>query len=125
MLRCSLRSPKLGPRRIHTVRVRGGNKKYRALRLDQSNFSLDSEAITRKTRIIAVVYNAVNNELVRTKTLVKNATIVIDASPQPIHTVRVHGGNKKYCAFWRMFDETEKIVVGVLIVLVRKIHELC
>ena len=72
---------KLGPQRIHTVRVRGGNKKYRALRLDQGNFSWGSEAITRKTRIIEVVYNAANNELVRTKTLVKNAIIVIDTSP--------------------------------------------
>merc|ERR1712105_26262 len=34
-----------------------------------------------KTRIIDVVYNACNNELVRTKTLVKNAIVVIDASP--------------------------------------------
>ncbi len=33
----------LGARRIHTVRVRGGNKKYRALRLDQGNFSWGSE----------------------------------------------------------------------------------
>ena len=72
---------KLGPQRIHTVRVRGGNKKYRALRLDQGNFSWGSEAITRKTRIIDVVYNAANNELVRTKTLVKNAIVVIDATP--------------------------------------------
>ena len=30
---------------------------------------------------IAVVYNASNNELERTKTLVKNAIIVIDATP--------------------------------------------
>merc|ERR1712179_56882 len=67
--------------RIHTVRVRGGNKKYRALRLDQGNFSWGSEAISRKTRIIDVVYNACNNELVRTKTLVKNAIVVIDAAP--------------------------------------------
>merc|ERR1711936_1166100 len=67
--------------RIHPVRCRGGNKKYRALRLDQGNFSWGSEAITRKTRIIDVVYNAANNELVRTKTLVKNAIIVIDATP--------------------------------------------
>merc|ERR1712140_157692 len=36
---------------------------------------------TRKTRIIDVVYNAANNELVRTKTLVKNAIVVIDATP--------------------------------------------
>merc|ERR1711922_71568 len=46
---------KLGAQRIHTVRVRGGNKKYRALRLDQGNFSWGSEAITRKTRIIVVI----------------------------------------------------------------------
>merc|ERR1711974_221542 len=72
---------KLGPQRIHTVRCRGGNKKYRALRLEQGNFAWGSEAITRKTRIIDVVYNAANNELVRTKTLVKNAIVVIDATP--------------------------------------------
>merc|ERR1712059_153891 len=40
-----------------------------------------SDAATRKTRIIDVVYNACNNELVRTKTLVKNAIVVIDAAP--------------------------------------------
>lgn len=34
---------KIGARRIHTVRVRGGNKKYRALRLDNGNFSWGSE----------------------------------------------------------------------------------
>merc|ERR1712211_80674 len=72
---------KLAPQRIHTLRVRGGNKKYRALRLDQGNFSWGSEAISRKTRIIDVVYNACNNELVRTKPLVKNAIVVIDAAP--------------------------------------------
>merc|ERR1712045_171906 len=72
---------KLGPQRVHTVRVRGGNTKHRALRLDQGNFSWGSEAVARKTRIIDVVYNAANNELVRTKTLVKNAIVVIDAAP--------------------------------------------
>ena len=36
-------SLQLGAQRIHTVRVRGGNKKYRALRLDQGNFSWGSE----------------------------------------------------------------------------------
>lgn len=36
---------------------------------------------TRKSRIIDVVYNASNNELVRTKTLVKNAIVVVDATP--------------------------------------------
>uniref|UniRef100_A0A2R9B4A8 40S ribosomal protein S8 n=1 Tax=Pan paniscus TaxID=9597 RepID=A0A2R9B4A8_PANPA len=63
---------KIGPRRIHTVRVRGGNKKYRALRLDVGNFSWGSECCTRKTRIIDVVYNASNNELVHTKTLMSH-----------------------------------------------------
>merc|ERR1712121_197715 len=72
---------KLAPQRIHTVRTRGGNKKYRALRLDTGNFAWGSEATTRKTRIIDTVYNASNNELVRTKTLVKNAIIQIDATP--------------------------------------------
>merc|ERR1711863_54810 len=72
---------KLGQQRIHTIRVRGGNKKYRALRLDTGNFSWGSESIARKTRIIDIVYNACNNEFVRTKTLVKNAIVVIDATP--------------------------------------------
>ncbi len=38
-------------------------------------------ACARKTRIIDVVYNSSNNELVRTKTLVKNAIVVVDATP--------------------------------------------
>ena len=38
-------------------------------------------AITKKTRITDVVYNASSNELVRTKTLVKNCIVVIDATP--------------------------------------------
>lgn len=39
--------------------------KFRALRLDHGNFAWASEVVTRKTRIIDVVYNASNNELVR------------------------------------------------------------
>ncbi|KAJ7703062.1 ribosomal protein S8e-domain-containing protein [Mycena rosella] len=72
---------KLGAKRIHTVRVRGGNLKFRALRLEGGNFAWGSEHVTRKTRIIGVVYNASNNELVRTNTLVKSAIIQIDATP--------------------------------------------
>ncbi|MRC56812.1 30S ribosomal protein S8e, partial [Bacillus thuringiensis] len=72
---------KLGPRRIHTIRTRGGGKKYRALRLDTGNFAWGSEAQARKTRIIDVIYNASNNELVRTKTLVKNCIVQIDGAP--------------------------------------------
>merc|ERR1712051_635914 len=66
---------------VHPVRVRGGNKKFRALRLDTGNFAWGSESISRKTRVIDVVYNATNNELVRTKTLVKNCIVKIDATP--------------------------------------------
>jgi len=61
--------------------VRGGNVKHRALRLESGNFAWGSEHVTRKTRIIGVVYNASNNELVRTNTLVKSAIIQVDATP--------------------------------------------
>nr|QVU21277.1 40S ribosomal protein S8 [Salpingoeca llamariensis] len=71
----------MGPKRIRVVRTMGGNRKFRALRLETGNFSWASEGISRKTRLIDVVYNASNNELVRTKTLVKNAVITIDATP--------------------------------------------
>ncbi|ORX51939.1 40S ribosomal protein S8 [Hesseltinella vesiculosa] len=74
-------STKLGGKRIHLVRVRGGNYKHRALRLEAGNFSWGSEGVSRKTRILTVAYNASNNELVRTNTLVKGAVIQIDATP--------------------------------------------
>jgi len=66
---------------VHVVRARGGNLKFRAMRLDTGNFAWGTETCTRKTRILDVVYNASNNELVRTKTLVKGAIIQIDATP--------------------------------------------
>jgi len=72
---------KLGSKRVVDIRVRGGNHKYRALRLDAGNFSWGTEAVTRKARILDVTYNASNNELVRTKTLVKNCIIQVDAAP--------------------------------------------
>ena len=72
---------KIGVKRVRKVRTRGGNSKFRALRLDHGNFSWGTEAITRKTRLLGVVYNASNNELVRTNTLVKNCIIQIDAGP--------------------------------------------
>ena len=55
--------------------------KWRALRLDTGNYSWGSEAVTRKTRLLDVVYNSSNNELVRTQTLVKNAIVQVDAAP--------------------------------------------
>merc|ERR1711934_283031 len=72
---------KLGPKLIRTVRCRGANVKHRALKLESGNFSWGSEVCTKKTRLLDVVYNASNNELVRTKTLVKNAIVQIDATP--------------------------------------------
>mmetsp|Transcript_13899 Transcript_13899/g.32412 ORF Transcript_13899/g.32412 Transcript_13899/m.32412 type:complete len:207 (-) Transcript_13899:522-1142(-) len=72
---------KIGEPRIHKVRCRGGNSKFRALRLDAGNFSWGTEVCTRKVRVLDVTYNSTNNELVRTKTLVKGAIIVIDAHP--------------------------------------------
>lgn len=71
----------MGSTRVHFVRVRGGNRKFRAIRLETGNFAWASEGSARKTRILDVIYNASNNELVRTKTLVKNAIVVIDATP--------------------------------------------
>ncbi|KAB0383464.1 hypothetical protein FD755_005381 [Muntiacus reevesi] len=66
--KCELGRPaantKIGPRRIHTVRVQGG-----------------SECCTRKTRIIDVVYDASNNDLVHTKTLVKKCIVLIGSTP--------------------------------------------
>jgi small subunit ribosomal protein S8e len=72
---------RLGKKRIRTVRTRGGNQKVRALRLETGNFAWGSESVTRVCRISEVVYNASNNELVRTNTLVKGAVVVIDAAP--------------------------------------------
>jgi small subunit ribosomal protein S8e len=76
----------------------GGNRKFRALRLETGNFSWASEGVSRKTRLVDVVYNASNNELVRTKTLVKNAVIAIDATPFKTwyeNQYGVHLGKKK------------------------------
>ena len=72
---------RIGAKRVHLVRTRGGNRKFRALRLDSGNFSWGSEGISRKTRVIAVAYHPSNNELVRTNTLTKSAVVQIDAAP--------------------------------------------
>ncbi|KAB1208658.1 40S ribosomal protein S8 [Morella rubra] len=45
------------------------------------NYSWGSEAVTRKTRLLDVVYNASNNELVRTQNLVKSAIVQVDTAP--------------------------------------------
>ncbi|KAG6411716.1 hypothetical protein SASPL_129800 [Salvia splendens] len=94
---------------VRRVRVRGGNVKWRALRLDTGNYSWGSEAVTRKTRILDVVYNASNNELVRTQTLVKGAIVQVDAAPFKQWYLQHYGveiGRKKKAAAKKEGEET-------------------
>jgi small subunit ribosomal protein S8e len=90
---------KIGAKRIHSVRTRGGNQKFRALRIETGNFSWASEGIAKKTRIATVVYHPSNNELVRTNTLTKSAIVQVDATPfkqwYEAHYGQVLGKNKK------------------------------
>ena len=72
---------KIGAKKVRPIRGRGGNYKYRALRIDQGNFVWQSEQFGAKSRILDVVYNATNNELVRTKTITKNTIVQVDATP--------------------------------------------
>ncbi|KAL6543115.1 40S ribosomal protein [Orobanche hederae] len=100
---------------VRRVRVRGGNVKWRALRLDTGNYSWGSEAVTRKTRILDVVYNASNNELVRTQTLVKGAIIQVDAAPFKQWYLQHYGveiGRKKKAAAKKEADDTEPAAVA-------------
>ena len=66
-----------GKKRVHVVRVRGGNRKYRALRLYEGNFSWPSQNVSFKTRIQVVKYNASSNEFTDSmfKMLVSNLDI--------------------------------------------------
>merc|ERR1712203_213085 len=68
-------------KRVRVVRCRGGNSKFRALRIDSGNFAWGSENCSKKVRILDTVYNATSNELVRTKTLLKNTIVQVDAQP--------------------------------------------
>ena len=72
---------KLGDRKKKKIRVMGGNFKFRALRVNVGNFNWQSESIALKSKIQNVVYNASNNEYVRTNTLVKNTIVRIDSAP--------------------------------------------
>lgn len=89
---------KLGPKLVREVRVRGGSIKNRALRLETGSYAWGSEAFAGKTRILNVVYNASNNELVRTNTLVKGCVVQIDATPFRQYYLKQYGeeiGKKK------------------------------
>jgi len=100
---------KLGERRVHQIRTHGGFIKFRALKLDHGNYAWPGEAVTRKCRIIGVVYNPTNGEFVRTNTLVKGSIVQIDATPfknwyqkhygvvvgKPVDFVKEKKGDKK------------------------------
>ncbi len=49
-------------------------------------------AFTKKVRIVDVLYNATSNEMVRTKTLVKNAIVAVDASEFKNYYEQHYGG---------------------------------
>ena len=72
---------KFGAKRVIFVRSRGGYIKTRAQKNDHGNVSWGSEAISYKTRILDTAYNTTNNELNRTKTLVKSTTMNVDSTP--------------------------------------------
>jgi len=72
---------KIGEKRIHLIRTRGGHSKHRALRLNEGHSVWPGEAATKRSRILNVVYNATSNELVRTNTLVKGCIVQIDGTP--------------------------------------------
>nr|ACJ83894.1 unknown [Medicago truncatula] len=98
---------------VRRIRVRGGNVKWRALRLGTGNFSWGSEAVTRKTRLLDVVYNASNNELVRTQTLVKSAIVQVDAAPFKQWYLQHYGvevGRKKKTAAKKDSAEEAEVV---------------
>jgi small subunit ribosomal protein S8e len=72
---------KLGEKKVVLIRTRGGNVKQRALRINEGNFNWISEKVTRKSKILEVVYNATHNELVRTQRVVKGCVVAIDPTP--------------------------------------------
>ena len=49
---------KIGAKRVHQVRCRGGNVKFRAMRLDTGNISWGTEVNTQRVHVLDVVYNA-------------------------------------------------------------------
>ena len=92
--------------------------KWRALRLDTGNYSWGSESETRKTRILDVVYNASNNELVRTQTLVKSAIVQVDAAPFKQWYLQHYGvdiGRKKKAAAGGTKKEEVRLIFYVCI----------
>ena len=106
-------STRIGEKRIRKLRVKGGNLKHRALRLNSGNFNWASEGVALKTNILNVVYNASNNEYVRTNTLVKNTIVVIDSAPFKKYLLRHYFGkteeNQEIKFNWENPEDVKKL----------------
>ena len=87
-------STKIGEKRIKKIRVRGGNYKFRALRLNQGNFVWQSETAVFKTKIISVAFHPSDPEFVRTNTVVKSSIVKIDAIPFKSFLIKKYFGLK-------------------------------
>ena len=87
-------STKIGEKRVRRIRVRGGNYKFRALRLNAGNFVWQSESAVFKTKIISVAFHPSDPEFVRTNTLVKNSIVKIDATPFKNFLIKKYFGLK-------------------------------
>ncbi|ELA46457.1 ribosomal protein S8.e [Vavraia culicis subsp. floridensis] len=71
---------KIGPTKVKPMRVRGGNIKRRALRLNSGSFTCKSLNVTKSCAIAQVMYHPTNNELMRTNTLTRSAIVKIDGT---------------------------------------------
>ena len=103
---------RLGDKRIRKLRVKGGNYKFRALRLNTGNFNWASEGIALKTKINNVVYNSSSNEFVRTNTLVKNTIVLVDAAPFKKYLAKHYFGQSdekfEFNFNWESLDDAKK-----------------
>jgi small subunit ribosomal protein S8e len=98
---------KLGERKVVNIRGRGGNIKRRALRLNEGNFTWVSEKVSRKCKVLEVLFNATNNELVRTQTIVKNCIVSVDPTPFKYYWY-IHYEDKKMTRMPEIVDPERK-----------------
>ena len=98
---------KLGERKVIKVRGRGNTIKQRALKLNEGSFTWISERISRKCKILEVIYNATNNELVRTQTIVKNSIVAVDPTPFKFYWY-IHYNDEKITKLPEIKDEKRK-----------------
>ncbi|KAF5139695.1 40s ribosomal protein s8 [Vairimorpha ceranae] len=70
---------KIGDTKVVEKRARGGNKKYKALRLSEGTFLLKSSDTVKPSKIIEVMYHPTNNDYVRTNTITKSSVVKISS----------------------------------------------